>query len=94
MPCCLLALLGLAIPRVALVFMWLFNYLDRSYQTHIWPLIGFFFLPYTTACYAIAMNACGGLSGIGLVLFVVGVLLDFGVIGGGARSRQQRQNAP
>ena len=91
MPCCLVTILGLALPRVTLVFMWIFGYLRDAYQTSIWPLLGFFFLPYTTVCYAIAMKEGRGLTGIWLVLFVIGILLDFGVIGGGARSRRQRQ---
>jgi len=94
MPCCLLVVIGLAVPRITLFFMWLFGYLDRAYVTAIWPLLGFFLLPYTTVCYAIALNHLGGLNnGVGLALFVVGVLLDFGVIGGGARSRR-RPRAP
>jgi hypothetical protein len=93
MPCCFLVLLGLAIPRIALFFMWIFGYLGRAYSSALWPLLGFFFLPYTTACYAIAQNHLGGLnSGLGLALFVVGLLVDFGVLGGGARHRQRSSN--
>ena len=88
MPCCLLVLVGFFIPRITLFFLWLLtDYLSRAYETVLWPLFGFFFLPYMTLAYAIAQNACGGLKDWGLLVFVLGILLDFGVLGGGARSR-------
>ena len=88
---CLLAILALITPRFVLLIMWLFtDYLARAYDSFIWPLLGFFFLPATTITYAIAENEFDGLRGIGLVLIVLGVLVDIGMIGGGARSRRAR----
>lgn len=87
---CLIALLGLITPRVVMVVLWLFtNYLSRAFETFIWPLLGFFFLPTTTLAYAVAQNSFNGLRGIGLVIFVLGILIDFGLLGGGARSRRR-----
>jgi hypothetical protein len=87
---CLIALLGLITPRVVMVVLWLFtNYLSRAFDSFIWPLLGFFFLPTTTLAYAVAKNSFDGLRGIGLVIFVAGVLLDFGLLGGGAKSRRR-----
>lgn len=89
---CLLIVIGLFVPRVVLAFLWLLtDYLSRAYETQLWPLLGFLFLPYTTLAYAIAINQGGGVNGIWMVLFVLGVLLDFGVIGGTARSRRARE---
>ena len=80
-----LAFLG---PRVALVLLWLFtNYLSRAFDTILWPLLGFLFLPWTTIAFAIAQNEFGGLSGLGLLVVVLGFLGDIGVLGGGARRR-------
>jgi hypothetical protein len=88
---CLLTLFGLITPRLVMVVLWLFtNYLSRAFETFIWPLFGFFFLPTTTIAYAIAQNSFQGLRGVGLLIFVLGVLLDFGLIGGGARGRRAR----
>jgi hypothetical protein len=88
---CLLALVGLITPRVVMVLLWVFtNYLSRAFDTFIWPLLGFFFLPTTTLAYAVAQNSFDGLRGVGLVLFILGVLIDFGMLGGGARSRRRR----
>ena len=87
---CLIALLGLITPRVVMVVLWLFtNYLERAFDTFIWPLLGFIFLPTTTLAYAVAQNSFNGLRGIGLVIFVLGILVDFGLLGGGAKSRRR-----
>jgi hypothetical protein len=87
---CLVALLGLITPRVVMVLLWLFtNYLNRAFDTFIWPFLGFVFLPTTTLAYAVASNSFDGVRGFGLVLLVLGVLIDFGVIGGGAWWRRR-----
>ena len=81
---CLGFLVGLAVPRVVMVVLWIFtNYLGRAYDTVIIPLLGFFFLPTTTLTYAIAENEAGGLKGWGIVIFIVGITLDLGLWGGG-----------
>jgi hypothetical protein len=87
---CLIALFGLITPRVVMVVLWLFtNYLSRAFDSFIWPLLGFIFLPTATLAYAVAQNSFNGLRGIGLVIFVIGVLIDFGMLGGGAKSRRR-----
>lgn len=87
MPCFLLIVL-LGLPRLALFLMWLSgDYLARAYQTVLWPLLGFFFAPYTTICYAVAYNQTGGnVGGAYVALIVLGVLIDLGVLGGGSKS--------
>jgi hypothetical protein len=83
---CLLTLIILAFPRVALVLMWLFsNYLDRAYHGLLIPLLGFIFLPITTIAYAWMMNSHLPIQGVNLVILIVAVLLDVGSHGGGAR---------
>lgn len=88
---CLLGLVAFFFPRVVLVLTWLFSgYLGQAYQTVLWPLLGFFFLPYTTLAYAWAWHAgSGNISGFPLVVVVVAVLVDLGVMGGGAASRKR-----
>lgn len=86
---CLLAIVGLITPRVVLVVLWILtDYLSRAFETFLWPLLGFFFLPTTTLAYAVGTNSLGGFEGWGLVVLILGVLLDFGVLGGGARARR------
>lgn len=85
MGCCL-GIVALLFPRAALAIMWLAGYTATAFETRVWPLLGFIFLPYATCAYAIAMNELGGTQGLGLVLVVIGVLLDLGTHGGSARS--------
>jgi hypothetical protein len=91
---CLLILAVLAIPRVVMVVLWLFgDYLSTAYGTWVWPLLGFFFLPTTTLAYAVAQNRYGGVEGVGLVLVILGVLVDLGAIGGGRGVGRRRSPA-
>jgi len=86
--CCILLVLALVGPRLALVLLWLFSdYLSRAYDSFVLPFLGFLFLPWTTIAFAIAQNAFGGLNGLGLLIVILGFLADIGVIGGGARNR-------
>jgi hypothetical protein len=88
---CLIALVILFLPRTVMVVLWLFtDYLSAAFGTWVWPLLGFFFLPTTTLAYAVAENRYGGVRGIGLVLVILGVLLDLGALGGGGRGLGKR----
>jgi hypothetical protein len=87
--CCLLVLLAFFTPRIVLVLLFLFSsYLASAFDTWLWPTLGFFFLPATTIGYAIAQNEFGGLNGLGIVALVIGVAVDIGLLGGGARQRR------
>ena len=89
---CLVGCIALFMPRLAIVLVVIFsNYLGSAYQTVLWPLLGFFFLPVTTLAYAWAMNTNGSVSGIYLMSVVVAVLLDLGIIGSGASNRKARR---
>jgi hypothetical protein len=82
-------LLAFFTPRIVLMILWLFtNYLTRAYDTFVWPTIGFVFLPATTLAYAVAQNELGGVNGLGLVVVLIGVAIDVGLLGGGARQRR------
>ncbi|MEZ6192396.1 MAG: hypothetical protein R3C45_14060 [Phycisphaerales bacterium] len=85
---CLLAALALAFPRMVLVLVWLFSdYLGRAYDSVLWPLAGFIFLPLTTLAYAFAMNSnAGSVSGFYLVVVVLAVLIDLGMLGGSGKA--------
>jgi hypothetical protein len=75
-------LFGLLTPRFIMALLWLFSdYLSRAYDGWLLPLLGFFLLPTTTLCYAIAQNSMDGVRGLGLVLVILGLLFDLGIIG-------------
>lgn len=89
---CLLGCSALFVPRVVLLVIFLLsNYLGRAYDTLIWPLLGFIFMPLTTLAYAFAVNERGTVTGIHLVLVVLAVLIDLGLIGGGGREASRRK---
>ena len=88
---CLLLLLTLAFPRVAIVLLYLFsNFLEKAYHSLVIVLIGFLFLPVTTIVYAWVVNSHHPVEGLYLVAVIISVLVDLGLIGHGARSRRVR----
>jgi hypothetical protein len=92
---CLFGVLSLITPRLVLIVMWVTEYTSRAFESWFWPTLGFLFLPATTAAYAIAENELsrrGEIELLGIVVIVVGVLLDLGFLGGGARARRRRRH--
>jgi hypothetical protein len=91
MPCLLLIVI-LAFPRVALVLMWLFSdYLGRAFHGGLLiPLLGFIFLPLTTIVYAWELNNGLPTAGINLLWLLLAVIIDLGGLGGGAHRQSRR----
>ncbi len=88
---CLIALFALFVPRITLALVFLFSdYLHRAYETAIWPVLGFLFMPLSTLAYAFAVNSNGTVTGLYLVVVVVAVLMDLGCVGGGARCGRRK----
>ena len=88
---CLLALLMIAFPLVALVLAFFFsNMIDRAYSNILIPVVGFFILPLTTLLYAWLITTGHAIAGINLGILIVAVLVDLGLLGGGWSSRQRR----
>lgn len=86
---CLLALLMVAFPRVALLLVFFFtNIIDRAYSNILIPVLGFLFLPLTTLLYAYIVTSGHVVAGIYLVMMFVAVLVDLGLLGGSWRSRR------
>lgn len=82
----MIGLIALFTPRLALVLVWLFsNFLGRAYQSAIWPIMGFVFMPLTTLAYAAAINWNGQVTGGYFLLVLLAALGDLGVLGGGGR---------
>ena len=86
---CLLAILAVAFPRVAIVLLWLFtNFFHVLRNNLLIPILGFIFLPLTLIVYTYMLTAYGGHFGAGqLVILFIAALLDLGLVGGGVRRR-------
>ena len=89
---CILAVLALAVPRVLMFLAFLLtDWFGRAFETRVWPLMGFVFMPYTTLAYLAAMlNNNHTLSGGWLALLIVGVVFDVGHWGGGAHTYRRK----
>jgi hypothetical protein len=88
---CLVLIVFLAFPRIALVLLFLFsNYLQRAYHGLLLPLLGFLFLPLTTLAYAWMMNTRQPIAGINLVILIVAVVVDLGGLSRGEYHRRRR----
>ncbi len=91
---CLIGCLALAAPRLAILLVVIFSdYIGRAYDSMIWPVLGFLFMPTTTLAYAWAINTRGSVDGVQLIVVIVAVLLDFGLIGGSAGARRLHDRA-
>jgi hypothetical protein len=88
---CLLLLVFLAFPRIALVLLFLFsNYLQRAYHGLLLPLLGFLLLPLTTLVYAWMVNTRQPIIGINVLILIISVVIDIGGLGGGEYHRRRR----
>jgi len=88
---CLLPIIAIFMPRLALVLIYFFtNWFSLAFQTILWPLLGFLFMPYTTLIWMLAMIYNGHqMNGAWLIALVVAVLFDVGGQGGSARRRRR-----
>lgn len=87
---CLIALLMLAFPRVAIALLYLLTtFFERAHLGILIVLLGFIFLPLTLIVYAWTLNTGHTVDGIYLVALIVAVLADIGLLGGGEWNRRR-----
>jgi hypothetical protein len=88
---CLLIIFAIFFPRFIMIVIAIFtNWFAAAFQTALWPLLGFLFMPYTTLAYMAAMlnnhhNASGGW----LALIIIAAVVDVGGQGGSAGARRR-----
>jgi hypothetical protein len=87
---CLLLLLILAFPRIAIALLWFFTiFFAGVYHGILIPVLGFLFLPLTLLVYTyIVKTYPGPLSTQELVFLFIAVILDLGLVGGGSLRRR------
>jgi K+ transporter len=88
----LIALIALVLPRIVLFTAFLAtDWIERAYETRLWPLIGFLLMPYTTLAYMVAMMSKNhALTGGWLVLFVAAIIFDVIHWGHGGRTIRRK----
>ena len=86
---CLLALLALISPRLALIAMWLLSdLLSRAFESWVLPVLGFLLLPWTTLVFALMWTAgADGVSGFEWFVVVIAFLADLSSYAGSRRRR-------
>jgi hypothetical protein len=92
---CLLALIALLSPRLALFLLWIFSdVLSRAFSSWVIPLVGFFLLPWTTLAYAAFWDWGPGhhVAGFEWFFVILGFLIDLSSYAGGRRA-QARQTS-
>ena len=89
---CLLVLVALLLPRLALVLIWLFtDWFAAVFDLWLWPVLGFLFLPYTTLAYMAAILNTGAVTLAWGILIVLAVIVDIGHYDRGYRGRRKRR---
>ena len=75
---CLLMCLAVLAPRLFLMGSWLFtSWTAEAFEGRLWPLLGFFLMPYLTTAYLGTMVFNGGsFTGPWLFLVIVSVVFD------------------
>ena len=88
--CCFFTTLVLLGPRAAIVIWWLVQPVrwQAAFDTWIWPLLGFIFVPWTTLMYVLV--APGGVIGFDWVWIALAVVADIGMWAGGTYGNRDR----
>lgn len=86
---CLFVVLGLAVPRLTLVLLWLFTTWTRVIDSALIGIAGFLLAPYTTLAYVTLGNVGDGQveGALDIVVLVIAVLADLGAYGGASRKK-------
>jgi len=87
--CCLVSVLLLLGPRAGILVWWLMDNVrwNVTFQSWIWPLLGFIFAPWTTLSYVAVYP--GGIQLFDWLILGIGILLDLSSWFGGYRNRKQ-----
>jgi hypothetical protein len=88
---CLLVLLSLVSPRLALFALWIFgDLLGRAYESWFVPVLGFFLLPWTTLAYAVMWSSARHVYGFEWFIVGLAFIADLGSYAQGQRERALR----
>ena len=88
--CCFIAVLFSLGPRAAILIWWLLEPVrwNSTFDTFIWPLVGFIVAPWTTLMYVAVFPA--GITGFDWIWLGIGVVFDLFSWSGGAYTGRNR----
>jgi hypothetical protein len=86
------ALGALVSPRLAIFLVWLFDRdrMSAAFDSFWIPLLGFFFLPWTTLAWAVAYAPVRGVTGFGWFVVIFAFVVDIMTYAGGRQARRQQ----
>ena len=88
---CLLVLIALFSPRLAIILLAIFSdWLSRSFDSWFIPFLGFFLLPWTTLMYTITWHSGRSVDGFDWFLVGFAFLIDISSWAGSDRFRRSR----
>lgn len=87
---CLVVLLALISPRLALFAIFLFSdLLSRAFDSWFVPLLGFFLLPWTTLAYAVMWSSSSNqVSGFEWFIVILAFIVDLGSYASRGRAKR------
>ncbi len=90
--CCFFSVLFFLGPRAGILIWWLIDTRrwEIAFESFIWPLLGFIFLPWTTLMYVAVNNPVSGISLLGWIFVAIGVFADISMHGGGTYFNRDR----
>jgi hypothetical protein len=88
---CLAVLFALLTPRILILILWLLTgWFKGIFDTALWPVIGFIFLPTTLLWYTAVQNWWNGQWGLWQIVgLVIALMLDISPAGGKRRRRRE-----
>jgi hypothetical protein len=91
---CLAVLFALMAPRFTIIVLWLFTgWFKGVFETVLWPVLGFFFMPMTMLWFSAVQNWWNGDWGFWQIAgMVIAVMIDMGS-GSGARKKRKKKKA-
>jgi hypothetical protein len=88
---CLLVVLVLLFPRIAIAVLYLFtNFFSGVFNNVLVPLLGFLFLPVTLLAYTWLVKYNYTVDVFFLIVMIVALAIDLGSLGGGYRRHRSR----
>ena len=88
---CMFAISALLFPRVLIAILWFFtDWFTGVFNSLLWPILGFIFMPVTMLWYSFVINNRGGeWTTWNIVILVIAILIDMGSWGGGYKNRNR-----
>jgi len=71
-------ILALFVPRLVSIYLWFFSdWFPGVFETHLWPILGFLFMPYTTLWYSAVVNWYQGDWGFWqIIVMIIAIVAD------------------